>query len=380
MNRAGRGRKAKRSWIAVVVALTTLAGWSVGAYANPPRRYEIADLKALQRAFVDLAENVRPGVVAIRTYQVSDPKSPGTRLVLRPFSQGAGFVLAGDGYIVTNRHVVEEANVISVILHNGLKFDATLVQADPRSDLAILKIEADGLDAVRLGNSSEIKVNQWVFACGNPFGLANEDGRTSVTYGVVSALGRQMTNRLAGDSDVQYYGNMIETSATINPGNSGGPLFNLDGEVVGIVAAIETSSGVSEGHGFAIPVNKNTRRILGMLKAGREVRYGFLGVMVQDVDPPQSALVVDRRVHRGAQLQRISFSGGPAAKAGLKARDILIEYDGVQVENADHLVRLVGFTPVGTEVPVTYLRSGVKRKTSVTVGDRQEMLSRANGD
>jgi serine protease Do len=368
----------QRSCIVAVLAFIVGAAYAFPSYGEPPARYKLADLNALQDAFVKLAERVRPSVVAIRTYQLNDPRDSGTRLVMRPFSQGSGFIIDSQGYIATNRHVIANSDVISVILHNGQKHDATLVQADPRSDLAVLKIDVDRLRPVDFADPLDIKVNQWAFACGNPFGLANDDGQTSVTYGVVSALGRQMTHRLVGNSEIEYYGNLIETSAAINPGGSGGPLFNLDGEAIGVVTAIETGSGVSEGLGFAIPIDRNTRRIVDTLKAGQAVRYGFLGVRVQDVDRPQSAFVVDSRVDRGAELESISFPDGPAGKAGLKARDIVIEYDGVVVESSDHLVRLVGFTPVGTEVSLTYLRSGVKRKTRVTVGDRREMLSRAD--
>jgi len=366
----------KRRWLVAILTLTVASGLPLRTHADPGLRYQPADLEALQQAFIELAEKVRPSVVAIRTYDVRDPQSPGAKFVMRPYSQGSGFIIDGDGYVVTNRHVIADADVISIVLDNGMKFEATVVQADKRSDLAVLKIDAEGLKPVTFGDLSEVRVNQWVFACGNPFGLANDHGGASVTYGAVSALGRQMTQRLVGESDVEYYGNMIETSATINPGNSGGPLFNIDGEVVGIVAAIETTSGVSEGHGFAIPVDKNTRRILDTLQTGQEVRYGFLGVMVQDVEPPRSSLVVDSRVNRGVELRSISFSDGPAAQAGLKARDVVIEYDGIPVKNADHFVRLVGFTPVGTQVPLVFLRNGVKRKTVVAVGDRSEMLTR----
>ncbi|MEK6677040.1 MAG: trypsin-like peptidase domain-containing protein, partial [Planctomycetota bacterium] len=254
-------------------------------------------------------------------------------------------------------------------------YQATLVGSDPRSDLAVLKIDATGLKPIRWGDLNTLKVNQWAFACGNPFGLANSDGRPSVTFGVVSALGRQMTRRLVGDSDIEYYGNLIETSASINPGNSGGPLFNIDGEVIGIVTAIETGSGVSEGRGFAIPVEKNTRRILAALKSGHEVRYGFLGVTVQEVEAATDGRVVDMRNACGAVITEIKVPNGPAAKAGLKPRDIVIEYDGTPVESSDHLVRLVGFTPVGTETVITYLRSGVRRRTNVTIGDRTELLN-----
>jgi len=360
-----------------VVSTIVLSAVTPVALADPPNRYELGDLKALERAFVELADTVRPSVVSIRTYQARDPESPTSRTIIRPNSQGSGFIIDDAGYIVTNRHVIEDSNVISVILDNGVKLDASLVGSDLRSDLAVLKIEAENLRAVRLGDARNLKANQWVFASGNPFGLALEDGHTSVSYGVVSALGRQMTQRLVGNSDLQYYGNMIETSAAINPGNSGGPLFNIDGEVVGVVTAIETNSGVSEGRGFAIPLDKNVRRIIDTLKRGEDVRYGYLGVRVRDVDPPVSTLVVDSHAAAGAWLEGINPADGPAGQAGLQQDDIVIEFDGTPVENSDHLVRLVGFTPVGTEVPVTFLRGRAKRKTTVTVGDRLSMLSRA---
>jgi serine protease Do len=369
---------AVRERIAALLAAILIIGLPVSASAERPGLYEVADLKALERTFVQLAETIRPSVVAVRTYQARDAGDVDGRSVLRPFSQGSGFVIGPDGYIATNRHVIADADIIYVVLNSGLRFEGIVVQADPRSDLAVLKIDAEGLAAVRFGDLSGLKINQWVFACGNPFGLANDDGRTSVAYGAVSALGRQMTHRLVGGSDVEYYGNMIETTAAINPGSSGGPLFNLNGEVVGVVTAIETTSGANEGHGFAIPIDKHTRRILDLLKDGQTVRYGFLGVQVRDVDSPASRLVVDSRVHRGALVHSIDFRDGPAARAGLKPDDIVIEYDGVAIEDFDHFVRLVGFTPVGTEVPVTFLRGGVKRTTVVTVGDRAELIGRAD--
>lgn len=377
MNCAKPRQKIIRKLVAVVVSSAIIASWPLAAAAELPGEYQIADLKALQRAFVGLAEKVQPNVVAIRTYKAGNPQTPSESFVLRPYSQGSGFVIASDGYIVTNRHVLEDADVVTVVVDSGIKYDAKVVQTDPRSDLAVLKIDAEGLSPIQFGDLSGLRVNQWVFACGNPFGLANDDGRTSITYGVVSALGRQMTRRLVGESEIQYYGNMIETSATINPGGSGGPLFDLDGKVVGIVAAIETSSGVSEGHGYAIPVDKNVRRILETLRAGELVRYGFFGIKVQDVDPPRSALVASVRNNRGAEVHSISIPNGPAQQAGLKAEDVLIKYDGVAVRDSDHLVRLIGFTPVGSEVSVTYLRHGVKRRAVVKVGDRHEILSRA---
>jgi S1-C subfamily serine protease len=249
-----RGRFLARRY---AILLGIVAGWCVTnatVLAAPPVRYELADLKALEQAFTDLAKEVRPSVVAIRCYQVHATDRTDPPLVKLPISQGSGFIIDAAGYIATNNHVIEGADMFSVVLNNGLAYDATFVQKDDRSDLAVLKIDAEGLTPVRMGDLSEVRVNQWAFACGNPFGLAFDNaGKSSITYGVVSALGRQMTDRLTADPTKHYYGNLVETSATINPGNSGGPLFNIAGEVIGVVTAIETSTGVSEGHGFAIP-------------------------------------------------------------------------------------------------------------------------------
>ncbi len=355
-------------------SLAAPLGMGAAAAAQAPDRLERVDLKALEEAFVSLAEEVRPAVVAVRTYRVHDQENSPFPNVRIPLSQGSGFVIDPDGFIVTNRHVIDGADAISVRLIDGTAHDAVRVEDDPRSDLAVVRIDAGHLPAVRWGELSKVKVNQWSFACGNPFGRANQDGRSSITFGVVSALGRQMTRRLVGGSDTEYYGNLIETSAAINPGNSGGPLFNIHGEVIGVITAIETTSGTNEGHGFAIPIDRNTRRILASLKAGQKVRYGFLGVEVQEVEPDPTGRVVTLRSNLGAVIREIKVPNGPAAKAGLKPRDIVIEYDGVLVENHDHLVRLVGFTPVGTDVVVAYLRSGAKQRTTVTIGDRAELL------
>jgi len=334
--------------------------------------YRIADLKALEDAFTELADEVRPQVVAIRCFETKgDPAS----LVKLPISQGSGFVIDAAGFIATNNHVVEGADAISVTLHDGLRYEAALIKTDPRSDLAVLKIDDADLAPVSLFHDKELKVNQWAFACGNPFGLAfDNDGRASVTYGVVSALSRDMTRRLAGNSERQYYGNLIETSATINPGSSGGPLFDLDGEVIGIVTAIETTSGVSEGHGYAIPINQHTRRILDLLRRGEEVKYGFLGVRVRDVEPPLSQRVAESNTPRGARIERVTIAHGPADLAGLRAGDVVIEFDGHAVGDSDHLVQLVQYTPVGSTVDVTYLRRSVRRTAEVTLGNRSELL------
>lgn len=361
-----------------LACISAISAFGTISRADLPGRYELADLKALEQAFVELAAQVRPAVVAIRTYKSRESAEASSRSVMRPLSQGSGFIIGEDGYIATNRHVVEGADVVSVILHDGTQHDANVVQTDVRMDLAVIKVEAAQLPPVRFGDHSKVRVNQWVFACGNPFGLANQDGQASITFGVISALGRYMTDRLGADRDIEYYGNMIETSAAINPGSSGGPLFNLDGEVIGVVTAIETTSGVNEGHGFAIPMDRHIRRVIETLRNNEQVRYGFLGVSVRDVDPATSKLAVDGRTYRGAQLDEVNGESSPAAQAGLAPGDVVVEYDGSPVQDSDHLVRLVGFTPVGSRVKVVYLRRGVKREADVTVGDRFELLGRAN--
>lgn len=363
----------KNRWLLRTATIGSLAVvLSSVVSAQAPHRYELADLRALEQAFVDLAANVRPSVVAIRTYQTRRPSDTDAAVRI-PHSQGSGLIIDPAGFIATNAHVVEGGESIIVVLHDRSRFDAVVVQADERSDLAVLKIDASNLPPVRFGDASTLRVNQWAFACGNPFGLANDDGKASVTWGVISALNRQMTDRLVGGDPMRYYGNLIETSAAINPGSSGGPLFNLNGEVVGIVAAIETASGVNEGHGFAIPVDKNVQHVLDTLKSGQTVHYGFLDLSVAEVETPESRRVADSVQPRGARVVQVK-PAGPGARAGLKPGDIIIGFNGTPIEGSDQLIRLVGFTPVGTEAKVTFLRKQVKREVAITVADRQSSI------
>ncbi|MCH8243137.1 MAG: trypsin-like peptidase domain-containing protein [Planctomycetes bacterium] len=366
-------------WLVALLCIWTVSARPVRA--GLPAKYRIADLKALEKAFVDLAQEVRPSVVAIRTYYVHQNDGRGSRRDGVPISQGSGVIISKDGYIATNRHVLEEpANRFLVILDSGEKFDATVRQTDIRSDLAVIKIEAENLQPVRWGDLRKVRVSHWTFSVGNPFGMGNHNGNLSVGLGTVTALGRSLTRRLAENTDLQYYGNLIETSSPINPGNSGGPLFNVDGELIGIVTAIETSSGFNEGAGFAIPIDKNTRRILDRLKSGKRIDYGYLGVTIRDNDKPTVRRVVDGRIYWGASIESIAIADGPAAKAGLKPRDIVVEVDGVPVRDSDHLMRLISFTPAGENTVLTFMRRGIKRKTTVTLGDRYRLLGMVEGE
>lgn len=347
------------------VALGLLLIVASSVRAQMPDHLQHADLKLLQNSFADIAADVVPCVVAVRTY--INGFGRGERSVLRPLSQGAGMIIRSNGTILTNYHVIEDATDVTVVLHDGTDHDAGIVQVDPRSDVAILKIAADNLRPVKFRDLSNVRVGHWTFAVGNPFGLGNHTGKTSFTVGNVSSIGRNLTQWL-DETDNRYYGNLIESSAAINPGNSGGPLFNLEGEVMGVVTAIETRSGVAEGVGFAIPITARMLTIIDQLERGEEVRYGYLGVTVMTDAPSKYHSVGDQRVH-GAQLGDI-LSDGPAERAGLRTGDIIIELDGSPVADADHLVRLVGATPVGSPVTARFVRDGDRRDASVTLGDR----------
>lgn len=341
------------------------------ATADDYAKLSRSDLKTLERSFSALADEVGPSVVSIRTYYSHGRDDDFG--VLRTLSQGTGVIIRENGYVLTNYHVVEGANRFLVVLHNGREFDGDIVQIDSRADLAVLKIDAKHLKAARFGNLEDVRVGHWTFAIGNPFGMANFDGRTSFTVGNVSSIGKNLTAQLdpTGKKN-RYYGNLIETSAAINPGNSGGPLFNIDGEMIGIVTAIETQSGASEGLGYAIPISDRTRAIIDKLTRGEEVRYGFLGVKIIDGDAGHSYSVGGRSV-RGAMIA--SVSSGPAQQAGIQTDDVIIELDGTPIEDSDHLVRVVGGTPVGTEVLARYIRRGKHRVATVRLVDREHALA-----
>lgn len=376
----GRTRAMRLVVVALLVGCFLSADPAAGR-AQAPHRYTVANLKALETAFVALADKISPSVVAIRTYhdiRVRRGERGRTPMIVKePVSHGSGLVIGADGYILTNYHVLEDATSLSITLFNDERYEGIVVQADLRSDLAVLKIDATGLKPVRWGKHEDVRVNQWCFAAGNPFGLATFDGRASVTYGVVSGMGRQLNDRIEippGEIDIRYYGNLLETSATINPGSSGGPLFDIDGRVIGIITAIETSSGVNEGHGFAIPITRNIRRIVRQLRNGKGIRYGFIGVQAVDVRRRSPRRSTGVRRSRGALIDSLIDPQSPAARAGLQPMDIVLEFDGVPVRNSDHLVRLVGFTPVGTRAEIKYLRNNVERTTKITIADRADLL------
>jgi serine protease Do len=329
--------------------------------------------------FAQLAEELSPSVVNISTKQDirrqfggpgEEPHEffgPFERFFGAPDqpratrSLGSGFVIDAGGFIITNNHVVENADEILVRLSTGKEFKARVVGRDDKTDIALIEIQgAASLRPVQLGDSDDLRVGEWVLAIGNPFGLDN-----TVTAGIVSAIGRNINQG--------PYDNFIQTDAAINPGNSGGPLLNARGEVVGINTAIFSRSGGNIGIGFAIPI-RLANEVVPQLKTKGRVTRGWLGVMIQKVTPDiAESLGYDEA--RGALVSEV-MPEGPAAAAGLEQGDVIVAYDGEPVKESADLPRLVARTPVGKSVEVTALRGDRERSFTVEIGElKDEVLA-----
>lgn len=291
---------------------------------------------------------------------------PGPR---QRMSMGSGFIISDDGYIVTNNHVVERASSVVVRLSDRREFDAEVIGLDERSDLALLRIEGKDLPVARLDATDQLDVGEWVLAVGSPFGLDY-----SVTAGIVSAKGRSLPTERN-----ENYVPFIQTDVAINPGNSGGPLFNLDGEVVGVNSQIFTRSGGSIGLSFAIPVSV-VRSVVEQLKESGSVSRGWLGVTIQDVDRNLAeSFELDRPM--GALIAQLA-PGGPAEAAGFEPGDVIIEFAGQPVDSSADLPHVVGLLRPGTEVDAVIVREGTRRTIAVTVGGLDaddDLASASNG-
>jgi len=342
----------------------------------PERNNELPNVDALSRAFASVAETLKPAVVNVFTEQ----KAGGTIERIHPptggpfdefferffreqpdqnrRSLGSGVIIDGRGYVVTNNHVVENADEIEIQFSDERRFKADVVGTDPATDLAVLKIKTDPNESfshVDFGDSDALVVGEWVLAMGNPFGFGH-----TVTAGIVSAKGR-----VIGQGT---YDDFVQTDAAINPGNSGGPLVNMKGQVIGINSNIISNSGGSMGIGFAIPSNM-TRKVYDQLVSSGSVTRGWLGVQIQPLSP-ELARSFGLEGKKGALVADILGEDSPAAKAGLKAGDIIVELNGVPVDSNTHLVRLVADVHPGDTVDVKYYREGKIASTKVTVGKR----------
>jgi len=291
-------------------------------------------------------------------------------------SSGSGVIIDPSGVILTNNHVVQGGGKVTVRLHDGREFVATNgdIMTDPQTDLAVVRIKApSSLPAAKLGNSDEMRIGDWVLAVGQPFGLEN-----TVTKGIVSATGRSV--------GITRYDEFIQTDAPINPGNSGGPLINLKGEVIGINTAISSSSGGSQGIGFAIPVNLAKWVSTQLVKEGK-VHRAYLGVGIQKIDP-SIASQLELQGHDGTLVTDVQ-PDSPAAKAGFQPQDVVVDFAGTKIKSPSQLSATVSRTPIGSKQPVTVLRSGKKVELSVALkempanyGERKsrEAESKAEGE
>jgi serine protease Do len=328
-------------------------------------------LQDLSDAFASVADAVRPSVVYIRSGRTEKaperrippglepffPRAPGMRDGRPQFEQGSGsgFIVSADGYILTNNHVVENAENVTVRLLDRREFKAKVVGTDPNTDIAVLKIDAQNLKPVALGNSDEQKIGQWVLAIGNPLG----EGLTfTVTSGIISAKGRNLNGLQRSNLSISDF---IQTDAAINPGNSGGPLVNVRGEVIGVNSAIASETGFNVGYGFAIPINL-ARTVMNQLITDGKVHRAALGITIEDADVKDAAYVGLPEI-RGVKVADIPSATSPAAKAGIAAGDIIVAIDGKSVERVGQLQQEVGFRKPGETVKVEVARKGGVRKT-----------------
>jgi len=340
-----------------------------------------ADARTPPESFADLAEKLLPAVVNISTTQVIEgrpgvemprvpPGSPFEEFFKEFFernrpqqqqrratSLGSGFFIDTAGYVVTNNHVIQDADEIAVVLNDDTRLEAEVVGRDPKTDLAVLKVNPPaGLTAVEWGDSDDSRVGDWVIAIGNPFGLGG-----TVTTGIISARGR--------DINAGPYDDFLQTDASINRGNSGGPMFNFDGGVIGVNTAIFSPSGGSIGIGFAVPSNSAKAVVRQLIEHGT-VRRGWLGVHIQAVTD-DIAETLGLEDAEGALVASV-IEDGPAEKAGIKNGDVILEFDGKKVEKMRRLPRIVADTEVGKSVDVTVWREGRATELEVEIGALEE--------
>ena len=363
------------------LALNALVTLSLSAAILAPQP-ALAQARALPD-FTDLVDLVGPSVVNIRTLEKAKPASAaggGTEEQMleffrrfgipvppnmprsprpdrgqpdegQPRGVGSGFVLSSDGFVMTNAHVVEGADEVIVTLPDKREFKARIIGADKRSDVAVVKIDASGLSAVKIGDANRMRVGEWVMAIGSPFGLEN-----TVTAGIVSAKQR----------DTGDYLPFIQTDVAINPGNSGGPLINMRGEVIGINSQIYSRSGGFQGISFAIPIDEAIR-VSDQLRSTGRVTRGRIGVQIEQVSKEIAESIGLGRA-QGALVRGVE-SGAPADKAGIEAGDIITRFDGKVIEKSSDLPRLVGNVKPGTRSPITVFRRGTSRDLMVTIAE-----------
>ena len=365
----------------LVILASVLCGQAVAADVDTNG---IETLRKTSKAFSGVAKQATPAVVAVQVRTKIQPRSmgfgsgspfdddfferffgrrsPGRQQPSEPqyqVGQASGFIISNDGYILTNNHVIEDADEITVVMSGGQKYeDVKLIGSDDKSDVALLKIEdVENLPYLELGDSDELEIGEWVIAIGNPFGLTE-----TLTVGVVSALGRKI-----GGDDV--YQDFIQTDAAINPGNSGGPLLNLDGKVIGINSALITGDQGYMGIGLAVPVNMAKSVKKQLIETGG-VQRGYVGIGMQNI-VPEMVEFFNLEDSKGALVTRV-IEDGPADKAGLKKDDVIIKIGDKKVDDTQDVFNIIGFTVPETEVEFFIIRNGKEKKVVVKVGSKAE--------
>lgn len=346
---------------------------------SPDEQAAIAHAKGVSKAFRAIARVSAPSVVSIEVTPAAPrlrgrsvrivPGAPGMQQMVPimpsmpgmqpvPQGMGTGFVVTEDGHIVTNNHVVRMGGNVKVRFHDGREVPASVVGTDPETDIAVLKVEAEGLDPIDFADSDAAEPGDWVIAMGAPFGL-----KDSVTAGIISAKGREV-----GLSPLESY---LQTDATINPGNSGGPLVDLDGKVVGINTAIESRSGGSDGIGFAIPANM-AKGVVESIIGGSSPSRGFLGIQMQPLNP---AAIEESGFRGRGVLVTMVVPGGPAARAGVQAGDIIIKVNGQETPFMQRVQRAVKLCAPGAACPIEVFRGGETVTLSATLDDASKQLA-----
>ncbi len=344
----------------------------VTTYAETTTKQQLQDLSA---AFRDVAKKVSPAVVYISTEQTVKGQQVPEQFrdffdeeffrrffgvpEQREYKQrglGSGFIVSKDGYILTNNHVVGKADKIKVTLPDKRELDAKVIGTDPKTDVAVIKIEGDNFPTASLGDSKTIEVGDWAIAIGTPFGLSQ-----TVTAGIISASGR-------ANIGIVDYEDFIQTDAAINPGNSGGPLVNIEGDVIGINTAIFSRSGGYQGIGFAIPINMAKNIMDSLITKGKVVR-GWLGVMIQPVTQ-EIARSFGLKEATGTLVGDV-LKDGPAEKAGITRGDVIISFDGKPIDGPNTLRNIVAQTEVGKKAPVVVIRDGKEKTIEVTIGEQE---------
>lgn len=342
----------------VVAGVLVFAGIARGfADSGEGGAGSLALLRGVQKELVALSDRLGQTVVAIE----------GSRPVpwVRDRAgkvRGSGFFISGDGHILTNEHVIRGCRQIKVRLATGKEYPAKPVGADARSDLAVLRIPVKGVPFAKLGDLGRVRRGQWVLAMGNPLGLACDDGQSAVSLGIVSAIGRSVAG-VDRQAD-RYYGNLIQTTAQVLIGNSGGPLFNLDGDVIGITTIISAVDVGGEHMAFAVPISKWTKQIIDRLRSGQPID-GYLGISFTNIPGRGGAAVVQIK------------PGTPAYEAGLRRGDVIRGYDGQAVRNFDDVINLIRLTRPGTTVKLAIERGGKVTSKSARIASRTDYVSPA---